>query len=401
MPSRIKRIAGIVLLIASFLSACQPTPPPPTPTPVPPTEVPTAVPSPTPNHPAVKPDAVRLDFRGRTMLAGPGDIQPGQSQQVVLNAAAGQKIVFKMNVESGSGQALSIWGADGSVLLPETPGITAWEGVFPTGQDYYLNTRNTGQQIIMYQSEIRLPPLVLPQATRIQFQPNTTGWYTPGEIPARGQQIYVLSAMAGQQMAVDLITSIPDSAFLNIWSPDGVNYSGMSPSQHLAFKLPAAQDYYIEFTSYVDQPVTYQLSVNIPVDGGAPLAIAPTAAPVEVPGSDPNVPQTIFGARIVKNQIIRYDAGPMTLDINGAVISGERDVYRLNGIAGETLDVIITSMEGNAVFTILGPDNNPLPGTEEGKDINNWAVPISVEGTYSIVVGSTRGNATYTLKVSI
>jgi len=89
----------------------------------------------------------------------------------------------------------------------------------------------------------------------------------------------------------------------------------------------------------------------------------------------------------------------MDVTLNGAVISGDRDRYTMGLLAGETLDVIITSLEGNAVFTILGPDGNPLPGTEEGKDTNNWAVPITVEGTYSILVGPTRGNATYTLVV--
>jgi len=70
-------------------------------------------------------------------------------------------------------------------------------------------------------------------------------------------------------------------------------------------------------------------------------------------------------------------------------------------MAGETLSVLISSMEGNAVFSIIGPDQQPLPGTEEGKDTNNWSVPIQVEGAYSVIVGSTRGNATYTLKVEI
>ncbi len=401
MSCRTMRTAGFVMLILALLTACQPTPPPPTPTVVPPTAVPTIAPSPTPDHPAVKPDAIRLDFTGRTMMAGPGDIQPGQSLQHVLTAAAGQKIIIKMTVESGSGAALSIWGADGNVLVPETVGITAWEGILPTAQDYYLNFRNTGQQPILYQSEIRLPPLIMPAGVQIQFQPNTTGWYTPGDLPARGHLLFVLNAMAGQQMYVDLTTSIPDAAFLKIWSADGMDYTMVSPTQHVSIKLPSTQDYYIDVWSVVDQPITYQLSVNIPVDGGIPLAIAPTAVPAAAPVSDPNTPQTIFGARIARNQIIRYDAGPLSLEINGAVISGERDVYRLNCLAGETLDVIITSTEANAVFTILGPDNNPLPGTEEGKDINNWAVPISVEGTYSIVVGPTRGNATYTLKVSI
>ncbi len=294
MSPQIKSAMGIVLLIAALLPACQSTLPVPVKLLAPPTVVPTISRSNKTQIPPVKPDAIRLDFDGKTMLDRPGDIQPGQNQQLVFTAGAGQKMVFKMTIATGDGLALSLWGADGIVLLPETAGITAWEGVFPASQDYYLNVRNTGQA-----------------------------------------------------------------------------------------------------------PITYQLSVNIPVDASVPLAIAPTAAPAGVPGSDPNTPLTIFGARIARNQIIRYDAGPMTVDINGAVIRGERDVYQLNALAGETLDVIITSMEGNAVFTILGPDDNPLPGTEEGKDINNWTVPIIVEGIYTIVVGSTRGNAAYTLKVSI
>ena len=400
MPRHFVRAIAIVLFVSLLLAACQASTPEPTPTPIPPTAVPTAAPSPTPNHPEVKADAARLDFSNKTMFQGPGDLEPGASLQSVFTAAAGQRINIKMIIETGSGGALSLWGADGTVVLPETVGVTEWQGVLPTAQDYYLNLHNTGPQPVTYQGTIILPPLILPQATRIQFQPGTTGWYTPGEVPARGKLTFVLSAQVEQLMTIDLITNPAETgAFLNIWSPDGVNYTSVAPTQSWSANLPATQDYYIEVVSVSDQPVQYQLSVYIASLGSKPVAQAPQAAPAAPVVEQAAAPATTFGARIAVDQVIRFDTAPMNVDLNGTVISGERDRYRFSVMAGEILDVIITSAEANAVFTILGPDNNPLPGTEEGKDTNNWSVPVSAEGTYAILVGPTRGNATYTLSV--
>ena len=381
------RFTGMILIIAALtLSACQaaPTPAPtavPTNTPVPSA---TPLPTATPDHPAVKPDAPRLDFSKTTMFAGPGDIQPGDSVQVVFTAEAGRKIKIQTTIDGGSGAALSLWGADGSVLLPETPGITGWEGVIPTVQDYYLSLHNTSQTVVTYNQTVTLPPVTPPAATRIQFQPNTTGWYTPGEVLPNQPLRFVLGAMAGQTLNAAITTVPPNGAYLNVWAADGTVFTNMSPAQEVSIALPAQQDYYVEIIPVLNQTVGYQLSVNIPAGQ------TPTKSPAG---------QTVLGARIAKDQPIRFDTSPVNVTLNGAVINGERDRYTLGLMAGETLDVIVTSLEANAVFTIIGPDGNPLPGTEEGKDINNWSVPINVEGTYSILVGPTRGNATYTLVV--
>jgi hypothetical protein len=343
---------------------------------------------------------VRLDFSQKTMIAGPGDIQPGDSLQVVFTAEAGRKIKIETKIDSGSGAALSLWGADGSILVPETGGITGWEGVLPKAQDYYLSLHNTSQAEIMYSQTITMPPVTPPPATRVQFQPNTTGWYTPGQLLPNQTQRFVLTAMGGQNLLVNMNTVPENSAFLNIWGADGTNYTGMSPTQDFSLVLPSQQDYYIELIPLANMTVNYNLSINIPADTKPvqqPAAQAQPQTPAEAAQQAGG--QTVLGARIAKNQPIRFDTGPVDVTLNGAVISGERDSYTLGMMAGETLDVVISSMEGNAVFTILGPDGNPLPGTEEGKDVNNWSVPITIEGTYSILVGPTRGNATYTLVV--
>jgi hypothetical protein len=224
-----------------------------------------------------------------------------------------------------------------------------------------------------------LTPAQPAEALRVQFQPNTTSWYTPGDLAPHASIFFVLSAMQGQQMNVNLITE-PDSsatpfASLIISGADGTLYT---PDHTTSWSsvLPVTQDYYIEIRSISGQNINYQVSVEIPAAAGS----SPRSA-IDKP--------------------IRFAVGPLDLELNGTVISGERDRYRLSMLAGETLDVQITSLEGNAVFSILGPDQIALPGTEEGRDTIQWTVPIPADGEYSILVGPTRGNATYTLKVGV
>jgi hypothetical protein len=63
--------------------------------------------------------------------------------------------------------------------------------------------------------------------------------------------------------------------------------------------------------------------------------------------------------------------------------------------------VHISSLEKNAVFVILGPDGTALEGAEEGADATDWTGTLPSSGDFSIWVGPTRGNATYTLEVTI
>jgi hypothetical protein len=395
MSKQFRNTAAILAVFTFFISACQaaaPVVPTQAPTTPPPTAIPSQIPVPTkqPSHPEARPDAIRLDFMGSTMRVSPGSCEPNTSMQTVFNAVSGQKISLNLTTEPASGLAVSLWGADGTVLIPETTGISSWEGILLTGQDYYLNYRSVLPQPVGFTEIIKLPPLVLPEATRIQFQPNTSGWYTPGEVQPNETLRFVLGAQSGQQMTASLKTQPADAdTFLYIWSPDGTVYTLMAPTKEWSGLLPASQDYYLEVRSFSKQPVPYQLSVNIPAIGAAGTA-----------PSEP-VPQLAYGARIAVDKPVRFDAGPMALELNGAVLNGERDRYILNALAGEKLSVLISSQEGNAVFSIIGPDQNPLPGTEEGKDVNNWSVPIFIEGSYAILVGSTRGNATYTLKVEV
>jgi hypothetical protein len=378
-----------MLLTLLIMSACQlgsvvaptlpPTNLPSADTSVPP--APTTTPSPV-VHPQASADAIRIQFEDTTMLYSPGDLEPNAAIQSVFSALTGQQISVNLSTDPTGGAALSIWGADGTVLIPETVGITSWNGVLPSSQNYYISIRSTSSQRINYELTLKLPPLTPPDATRVQFQPNTTSWYTPGDLAPNTKIRFVLGALAGQQMTVNLTTVPPENAAcLYIWGADGTVYTLMDPTLTWSGILPASQDYYIEVRSISGQSINYQLNVEIPAVGSAPASAG--------------LP------KIAKDQPIRFAMGPLDVALNGTVISGERDRYTLSMRAGEILDVLITSLEGNAVFTILGPDHVALPGTEEGKDTIQWAVPIPADGSYAILVGPTRGNATYTLKVNV
>ena len=99
---------------------------------------------------------------------------------------------------------------------------------------------------------------------------------------------------------------------------------------------------------------------------------------------------------------VKFGRGRTTAVLKGAVVRGDRDRYLLEAKAGQTMLVHITSRERNAVFTIDPPGSETaLAGTEEGTDTKDWSGKLPRSGDYVISVGGTRGNASYTLEVTI
>ena len=98
---------------------------------------------------------------------------------------------------------------------------------------------------------------------------------------------------------------------------------------------------------------------------------------------------------------VRFPRGRTTAVLKGAVIRATQDQYILGARRGQTMIVHITSLEKNAVFAILGPNGTALDGAEEGSDVMDWTGELPSSGDYSIWVSPTRGNATYTLEVTI
>jgi hypothetical protein len=99
---------------------------------------------------------------------------------------------------------------------------------------------------------------------------------------------------------------------------------------------------------------------------------------------------------------IRFARGTTSATVEGAVVRGERAVYLVGARAGQRMHVRVTSPENNAVFQLRGPGRaGTLPGAGETDDATAWSGVLPRSGDYRIVVGGTRGNAGYRLRVEI
>jgi len=112
---------------------------------------------------------------------------------------------------------------------------------------------------------------------------------------------------------------------------------------------------------------------------------------------------------------IRFARGASGAEARGAVVRGERALHSVEARAGQRMSLRIASPEDNAVFQVYAPGAVPgtggdgalevageaLPGAGEGDDAARWTGVLPRSGAYLVVVGATRGNATYRLAVEI
>jgi hypothetical protein len=112
---------------------------------------------------------------------------------------------------------------------------------------------------------------------------------------------------------------------------------------------------------------------------------------------------------------VRFARGSNSKLIEGSVVRGESDQYFLTGKAGQKMEVSISAVEQNAAFAIFQPGYKAgkdadgileikgvaLPGAGQGEDATAWKGVLPSSGKYLILVGGTRGNATYKLKITI
>lgn len=101
-------------------------------------------------------------------------------------------------------------------------------------------------------------------------------------------------------------------------------------------------------------------------------------------------------ANRVKTEQVFFDSGKSSTTLSNTVLRGDRDIYTLTAQGGQRMTLAISSPEDNAVFDIVTPSGIIL-GTELTQD----TIPLPQTGDYQIIVGGTRGNATYDLDIAI
>src|ERR671933_1235751 len=108
------------------------------------------------------------------------------------------------------------------------------------------------------------------------------------------------------------------------------------------------------------------------------------------------VKPTLFMAQQSRTRRIQFARGASSAVVEDAVVRGTRDTYLVGAKAGQKITVSITSVENNAVFDIVSPKQKLIK-----QEAASWSTKLSATGDYRIVVGGTRGNATYKLRVEI
>lgn len=101
-------------------------------------------------------------------------------------------------------------------------------------------------------------------------------------------------------------------------------------------------------------------------------------------------------ATAVHTEQVQFEAGRNSTVIDHAVLQGERDVYLLNAQGGQQMEVALTSIEQNAAFDVVSPSGDILTTEAQSE-----TVLLPHTGDYQVIVGSTRGNATYELQITI
>jgi hypothetical protein len=133
------------------------------------------------------------------------------------------------------------------------------------------------------------------------------------------------------------------------------------------------------------------------------LLLAAFVAGAAADAANPNLPREL-----------RFAKGKTSVTVNGAVIRGERQVWRFGAREGQQAILKVSAVENNAAIEVWQPgatlpadwtigdvEGRPLPGAAPGDDATGWNGTLPASGDYLVVVGPTRGNATYRLTLTI
>ncbi|NEQ50104.1 MAG: hypothetical protein F6K11_08240 [Leptolyngbya sp. SIO3F4] len=101
-------------------------------------------------------------------------------------------------------------------------------------------------------------------------------------------------------------------------------------------------------------------------------------------------------ANNIHTQRVEFAPGASSATLSNSVIRGDRDVYILGASGGQQMELSIESLESNAVFDVISPSQLIL-----AREAMDEVIFLPHTGDYQVVVGGTRGNASYDLTIGI
>jgi hypothetical protein len=175
----------------------------------------------------------------------------------------------------------------------------------------------------------------------------------------------------------------------------GCNYPGSTP-------VPTQT----ATTAPTNTPAPTATATTAPTDTPAPTTTLAQAAPTQPPAAAPTLAPTQSGpipdipTTFVKDQYIRAAGAAFAYTFIGSVTAGQYDRYRFSAANGEGLDIRLAEPQQVAGFVILGPNGQPLPGTETHR-ARWYSANAQTNGEYAILVTSSYGRSEYWLEVKI
>jgi hypothetical protein len=245
-------IAGTLQAVTSFASPTQTTS---APLPSPTLAVSTTTSAPSPSAPSIS-NATRISFvPGTTYSLTQSSIPASQTLTYFLRALEGQPMIVTLDTPDQSAR-LSVFGANGIVLLPQSDQATSWQGILPVTQDYYFRITGGGTTQ-SFTLNVNIP-------ARIEFSSGQSQTTLRGQTVGGYAVMYVAYAFGGQQMEVTINTA-PEVAALTIWGfSDGQPYArAQNGVTEFSMTLPSTQDYIIQVVPQGGNVVDYEVTVRI------------------------------------------------------------------------------------------------------------------------------------------
>jgi len=270
----------------------------------------TATNTPSPPTATAAPGTERISFAaGATQAGVEGQLPASGTARFVLGISGNQFVELSATIGSqGQGLRFSLVGADGTVVKPandtgpQGPGF--FRGVVPTTQDYILTLTGPGGS--PYNLGVLIP-------VRLTFAEGDTSTEVSGLVMPGTARHYVIRALGGQTMTVDITTTSGQISTVVFGADGTVLQSGNIPLSDFSGPLPTTQDYLIVLNSIAAIAANYTMRVTIPpLDEATPV---PTTGPAErinfAAGATSAIVEGTLAAHSTKDYVVRIGAGQL------------------------------------------------------------------------------------------
>jgi LysM repeat protein len=209
-------------------------------------------------------------------------------------------------------------------------------------------------------------------AIRINFPPGGTSASLTGTVTFPNRVCYVLRALAGQEMTVEVMSSRTAANFMLTSLANGQPLKRLeNESRRWTGTLPANGD--------------YQICIAIAA-GSIPYGLYVSVSPRS--GSTPA-------------ERIQFPAGGTWAERSGTVSGVGSRCYVLRAMVGQLMTVQVGSYTGLASFSLVGPDGQPLKRAEVGDPWFSVWLPMTGDYTICVRIPSGTGATDYSMTVSV